>query len=205
MAKIEYDPFAGWARLLKAEQQIDDQAPLILTYHAALERELDEVLSRLLPCAEKIKRIGYGHKVSVLAAAWVGDPDACERLVKTLIRFGDLRNAVAHGDASEVKEAMGRLQQAYEGLGPTLTTPPTLPEIAGGICAFLGDGPTPAEFGEIAQGLGAVLKRYAECFSSFERFLDVDNERARTRRDDPPPRHAAATTSGASPNSRHRS
>jgi hypothetical protein len=176
MARIEYDVLAGWARLLEAERQVDEQAPLILTYHAALEREIDEVLSRLLPRAEKITRIGYSHKVSVLAAAWVGDPDAGDRLARTLVCFGDLRNAVAHGDAAEVANAERRLQQAYGSLAPTLTTPPSLAEIAGGICSFLGDGPTPAEFGAIAEGIGAVLKRFAECFLEKEAETQVAGE-----------------------------
>lgn len=59
------EKMAGIQRLVQVRAQIDERASLILTFHAALEREMDLKLSRILPRAHKLRGLGFGQKVAV--------------------------------------------------------------------------------------------------------------------------------------------
>ena len=158
MAKADYDQFAGLHRLAEAARTIDQRAAVILTYHAALEREIDVVLERLLPQAKRLKRFGFGHKIDVLAAAWRGAPDAGDRLYDVLCRFNDLRNAVAHGDRADLIEgALTRLITAYRGIVSEAGEDIQVDQMAAGICGFMADGPTARRVSELALSLDTLV------------------------------------------------
>jgi len=158
MAKVDYDGFAGIHRISEAEATIDQRAAVILTFHAALEREVDVVLAALMPRAHKIRHFGYGHKIDVLAAAWKAEPEEGEKLHKVLFRFNELRNAVAHGDRSDLVEAaLKRLVDAYLQIAPDADYCVEIAEVAQGICAFMADGPTIREFSALADGLDRLV------------------------------------------------
>ena len=81
--------------MAQAEATVDQRAAVILTFHAALEREIDVVLAALLPRPDKLKKgFGFANKIDVLAAAGKGAPDDGGRprsTVKGLPYYFDVR------------------------------------------------------------------------------------------------------------------
>lgn len=159
LAKVDYDGFAGIHRMAQAEATVDQRAAVILTFHAALEREIDVVLAALLPRADKLKKgFGFANKIDVLAAAWKGDPDAGDRLHLVLRRLNDLRNSVAHGDTiEEVERWLTKLLDAYRAIDPDVDVHVEIGEMAQGICSFMADGPTPSDIVKVAEALDQLV------------------------------------------------
>jgi len=61
-----------------------------------------------------------------------------------LLKFGELRNKVAHGNSDLIDQKLANLQIAYQKIYPLeVGTSPA--DIAGGITSFFGDAATPAE------------------------------------------------------------
>lgn len=147
MAKVDYDGFAGIHRMAQAEGTIDLRIAVILTYHAALEREIDVVLTGLLPHPKKLRPgFGFGNKIDVLAAAWKGHPRDGDKLHAVLKQFNDLRNSVAHGDSTaKIEKFLGKLVDAYRAIIPDADEHIEIGEMAQGICSFMADGPTPKQ------------------------------------------------------------
>jgi len=142
MGRIDYDKLAGLQRLGEARAKLDDRAGTILTYHAALEREMDIVLARLLPRADRLKGLGFGHKLSVLHAAWRGPEDAGDKLAHALFRFNELRNAIAHGDdAKKVDQKLASLAEAFDAILPGAAEVGGVELIAAGLVGYLADEP----------------------------------------------------------------
>ena len=120
MNYMEREKKSGIQRLIDVRENIDQRASLILTYHAALECETDRLLAKLLPRANKLRGLGFGQKISVLDAAWPGQPALAEVLFSALVQFNDLRNAVAHGDSKrEVDRIISKIERH---LGSNLPT-----------------------------------------------------------------------------------
>lgn len=160
MAKVDYDQFAGLGRLAEAAASIDARAAVILTYHAALEREIDIVLDKLLPRYDRLprRRFGYGHKIDILNMAWAGNTEAGDRLFQVLFRFNELRNAVAHGDRTElVDQKLAELLAAYRAIVPDADEDIQIDAVAAGICGFMADGPTPKELTDMFVGLEDLM------------------------------------------------
>ena len=159
MAKVDYDGFAGISRMAEAEATVDQRSAVILTFHAALEREIDVVLAGLLPRPDKLKKgFGFANKIDVLAAAWKGDPDAGDRLHLVLRRFNDLRNSVAHGDAiEEVERWLTKLLDAYRAIYPDADVHIDIGEMAQGICSFMADGPSPKQLTQLFAALDHLV------------------------------------------------
>lgn len=142
MGRINYDPLEGLKRLAEARAKLDDRAGSILTYHAALEREMDIVLARLLPRADRLRGLGFGQKVSVLDAAWRGPGDAGDMLCHALFRFNELRNSIAHGDhAKKVDGKLALLVRAFDAIFPDNAAVGDIELIAAGLVGFLADAP----------------------------------------------------------------
>lgn len=143
MAKVDYDGFAGLNRLTDAERTVDQRAAVILTFHAALEREIDVILAASLPRPEKLKKgFGFANKIDVLAAAWKGDLEAGDKLHLVLRRFNDLRNSVAHGDnITDIERWLTKLLDAYRAIYPDVDLHVEIDEVAQGICCFMSDAP----------------------------------------------------------------
>jgi hypothetical protein len=171
MAKVDYDQFAGLGRLAEAAAAIDERSAIVLAYHAALEREMDVVLSRLLPRPEYLRNLGFGQKLSVLAAAWKGAPSAGEIVYAVLFRFNELRNAVAHGDRPElVDQKLEELLSAYRNMVPGPTEGMKVEELAAGICGFLADSPPPRglRVGSFSKPNAASLKTFSNSIGEDE-------------------------------------
>ena len=159
MAKVDYDGFAGIHRMAEAEATVDQRSAVILTFHAALEREIDVVLASLLPRPDKLKKgFGFANKIDVLAAAWRGDPESGDKLHLVLRRFNDLRNSVAHGDAlDEVERWLTKLLDAYRLVYPDVDVHIEIGEMAQGICSFMADGPSPKQLIETIAALDHLV------------------------------------------------
>jgi len=142
MGKVGYDHFAGLARMAEELAKLDDRASLILTCHAALEREIDEVLSRSLPRADRLRNLGFANKITVLNAAWKGSDDAGDRLNAALFRFNELRNAVAHVNApKEIDAKIALLRAAFDQVLPDNGLEgDSITEMAAGLVGFMADG-----------------------------------------------------------------
>lgn len=155
LARVDYDGFAGIHRIAQAEATVDQRAAVILTFHAALEREIDVVLAVLLPRPDKLKKgFGFANRIDVLAAEWKGDANAGDRLHLVLRRFNDLRNSVAHGDTiEEVERWLAKLLEAYRGIDPDVDVHVEIGEMAQRICSFMADGPTPSDIVKVAEAL----------------------------------------------------
>ena len=162
---MEYNSLEGWLRIGHATQAMDERAALILTLHAALEQEMEVVLRHLLPRGDRLgSRLGFSQKIDVLAAAWQGDAEMIDKVCRVLVRFNDLRNAVAHGDAREFKKALDKLMHANLSIGgvPEIDQPLVL--VAANICAALGGAPT---MQAVVEEFGKVLAQAAQGIKSF--------------------------------------
>lgn len=160
---MDYNFFEGWGRLFEAAESVDQRAALILTIHAALEREMDVALKHLLPRGDRLgNRLGFPQKIDVLAAAWTKDPDVCDRLCAVLVQFNNLRNAIAHGDKSTVRKSYERLIETSKHIGGSDGHDEPLMAIAVNICAVLGEGPSMAELQKIGRELGEAIGKLFE-------------------------------------------
>ena len=167
MAGVGYDVWAGYTRLAKAAGSVSPDAMAALAYHAALEREVDEILATTMPRSEKLENLTFQQKVWVLAASWPGDPKAGDLACEALNRFNALRNAHAHGDSTEkVKGRFDKLVAACQALDATVDETSDIGGLAWVICGYLGDGPTPAEAGEIANALANLMGKWGEAFAA---------------------------------------
>lgn len=166
MAQINYDPFEGYKRLANAVDQMDARAAEIFAYHSALEVEMDLVLDALLHNGARIRRIGFANKVKVLHAAWIGDAEAGDKVCDAFSRFNDLRNAIAHHDQPAIDGCLIALRAAYRRIDEKAGDDAPIGEIAQGICAFIGDGPTPQEVAEVAAALEGLVGRFSKAFAN---------------------------------------
>ncbi|WP_165422637.1 hypothetical protein [Rhizobium ruizarguesonis] len=145
MAQVGYDSLEGILRVTSAGAKEPEQFVVdVLTYHAALELEMDHLLARLLPRADRLRSggIGFKQKVSIINAAWPGIPEAGDMLADVLSRFNDLRNAVAHTDQRHgVETVFANLVVACGKINPEQSANSSPYDIAVGICAFMGDDP----------------------------------------------------------------
>ncbi|TBD80710.1 hypothetical protein [Rhizobium ruizarguesonis] len=143
MARVGYDSLEGILRVTSAGDKEPDQFVVdVLTYHAALEIEMDQLLARLLPRAECLRAggLGFRQKISIINAAWPGLPEAGALLADVLSRFNDLRNAVAHADQRRgVETTFGGLVAACARINPDQGADPSPYDIAVSVCAFMGD------------------------------------------------------------------
>lgn len=145
MARVGYDSLEGILRLTSAgEREPEPFAVDVLTYHAALEIEMDHLIARLLPRPERLdgSGLGFKHKVAVINAAWQGRPEDGDLLADALANYNDLRNAVAHADQKRgVERIFSRLTTACARINPDQAADPTPYDVAVSICAFMGEDP----------------------------------------------------------------
>jgi hypothetical protein len=163
MAGVVYDGIGGVRRVIEAGNQPDDFAVEVLTFHAAVEREIELVLERLLPRGDVLftgsPKLNFGHKAKVLNAAWRKNPADAEKLAKVLHAFQSLRDAVAHSDRQQIKSCNAGLMQAYRQIAPEIGDEVPIQEVAQGICLFLADGSTVAELKAVFEGLDRLANR----------------------------------------------
>lgn len=146
MGQFGYDYKKGMANLAKARANLDQFTMEVIELHAALEIELGVVLKALLPRGGVVLsgkgKLGFGEKVSVLNAAWIGREETIDALVAVLVAFINLRNAVAHTDHDNVAKSLTNLREVYRTINHEADAEAPLLDIAQGICAMIGDGPT---------------------------------------------------------------
>ena len=164
MGQVEYDAFKGWKRMFHAADGVNTNAPMVLTLHAALNREMDIWLAKQVKYPAKLTGLGFGQKISVLAATWKGDPDQGEKLRVALHQFNEVRNSVAHGDhAKQLKGQMEALRAAHQEIGERHEDTDEMVNIAADIIAFYGDdAPTYAEFQKIEAAMEEVGQKMAQ-------------------------------------------
>lgn len=163
MGKVGYDSLEGILRVTESGKKEPDQFMVdVLTYHAALELEMDEFLARSLLHADKLAdgRLGYTHKIAVVRASWRGTEDSGDKLTHALVRFNLLRNAVAHNDtAKEVKVHLKKLHDATIALDGDENGDATPYALAIRICSFMGDDPGADNATKLLDQLDDVVNR----------------------------------------------
>jgi hypothetical protein len=108
----EFDPdspAAAMARLRDRLRAIHPQASVIITGHAALELEVDQVLRRFLSRPDRLPRLSMTHRLGLLGAML--DDQWLDLVIDAIGAFGAVRNSVAHGDPGDV------IDQAINKLG----------------------------------------------------------------------------------------
>lgn len=157
MAGADYDGISGIMRLLKAGEKPDTFAIEVVTYHAAIESEIDLVIATLVRRPEGLfttsPKLTFGHKVNLLRAVWRGDLAQADILHDVLHRFQMVRNAVAHPDSRAIKSCMAGLAQAYRKIDPNIGDEVSILEAAQGICLFMQDGSNVSELRAVFDGL----------------------------------------------------
>jgi hypothetical protein len=129
-------PAAAMARLQDRSRAIHPQAAEIITAHAALELEVEQVLRRFLARPDKLPRLSIEHQLGVLRAllddAWL------DLVLDAISAYGELRNSVAHGDSpSNIAKVIGRLGNKTHNIGISLTPDTNLGTLAMGLAAAL--------------------------------------------------------------------
>jgi len=143
MAGADYNGIEGIFRIAEAGLKPDTFAVEVLTFHAAVEFELEVILRQLLPYPDKLlkgsPKLSFAHKAKLLLALWRKDPNDADKLGKVLKAFQDLRDAVAHKDDIPLRGHKANLIKAYNEIEPECTDDPSMLEIAQGISMFMAD------------------------------------------------------------------
>jgi hypothetical protein len=151
MADDTFDSFSSVFRLSEAAEKKDDRVAEVLALHFALERELDEALSKIVVRPERVLTLGFANKLRLLHAVWPGQPDRADAIFQTLNAFNELRNAFAHGNVARIAACDRNLRNAYREIDPTAAEPLSYGFIAQGICLVLSDGPLPGELRQLVE------------------------------------------------------
>lgn len=143
MAGAHYDGIEAIFRIAKKGEVLDTFAIEVLTFHAAVEYELEVVLRKLLPHPDKLfgkgPKLSFPHKGRLLCAMWQKDPNDADKLNRVLKALEDLRNEVAHQGDIPLKSHKANLAQAFREIEPNAGDDPSMLEIAQGISMFIAD------------------------------------------------------------------
>jgi hypothetical protein len=146
MAGIDYDGIAGILRVHVAGEKRETFAIEVITFHAAIEHELEVALTRIIPRPDVLfdgkPKWSFAHKAKLLQAMWQGAPEAADKLARVLKAFQDLRDAVAHNDRQNIKSCNANLTIAFKEIATYASDDYPIIEVAQGICLFLADGQT---------------------------------------------------------------
>lgn len=143
MAGADYDGIEAIFRIAKKGEVLDTFAIEVLTFHAAVEHELEVVLRKLLLHPDKLfgggPKLSFPHKARLLCAMWQKDPADADKLNRILKALEDLRNEVAHRGDIPLKSHKANLTNAFREIEPTASDDPSMLEIAQGISMFIAD------------------------------------------------------------------
>lgn len=144
MAGMDYDGIAGVLRVLQAGQKPETFAIEVITFHAAIEYEIEIAISKVIPRPEVMftgtPKLGFAHKAKILNALWQRNGRDADKLAKVLHAFQNLRDAVAHSDRKEIKACNTNLTIAYREIAQNDSDAYSILEVAQGICLFMADG-----------------------------------------------------------------
>lgn len=162
MAGADYNGIEAIFRIAKKGEVLDTFAIEVLTFHAAVEHELEVVLRKLLPYPDKLfgrgPKLSFPQKARLLAAMWQKDPADADRLNTVLRALEDLRNEVAHQGDIPLKSYKAKLTQAYREIEPKAGDDPSMLEIAQGISMFIADDAgTLADFHETLSAFSVLV------------------------------------------------
>jgi hypothetical protein len=129
-------PAAAMAHLRDRFRDIHPQAAEIISAHAALELEVDQVLRRFLARPNKLPRLSIEHQLGILRALL--DDSWLDLVLDAISAYGALRNSVAHGDSrSEIAKMIARLGNKTHNIGTPITPDTHLGSLAMGLAAAL--------------------------------------------------------------------
>jgi hypothetical protein len=129
-------PAAAMARLRDRLRDIHPQAAEIITAHAALELEVDQVLKRFLLRPDRLPRLGLEHQLGILRALL--DDEWLDFVLDAISAYGAVRNSIAHGDSpSTIVKVIGRLGDRMHKIGMPLAPDTNLGSLAMGLAAAL--------------------------------------------------------------------
>lgn len=162
MAGADYDGIEAIFRIAKKGEVLDTFAIEVLTFHAAVEYELETVLRKLLPHPDKLfgkgPKLSFPHKARLLCALWQNDPADADKLNLVLKALEDLRNEVAHQGERSLKCHKAKLAEAFRLIEPRASGDPSMLEIAQGISMFIADDPsTLADFYDTLEAFDALV------------------------------------------------
>ncbi|WP_045318674.1 MULTISPECIES: hypothetical protein [Brevundimonas] len=164
MAGAHYDGIEAIFRIAKKGEVLDTFAIEVLTFHAAVEYELEVVLRKLLPHPDKLfgkgPKLSFPHKARLLCAMWRKDPADADKLNRVLKALEDLRNEVAHQGDIPLKSHKANLSQAFREIEPRCSDDPSMLEIAQGISMFIADDAgTLADFSETLSAFDVLVNQ----------------------------------------------
>jgi hypothetical protein len=162
MAGADYDGIEAIFRIAKKGEVLDTFAIEVLTFHAAVEHELEVVLRKLLPHPDKLfgkgPKLSFPHKARLLCAMWQKDPADADKLNGVLKALQLLRNEVAHQGDIPLKSHKAHLTQAFREIEPSASDDPSMLEIAQGISMFIADDAgTLADFSQTLAALDVLV------------------------------------------------
>lgn len=164
MAGMDYNGIAGVLRVIAAGEKPEAFAIEVITFHAAIEHEVEEALRKVMPRPDALftgsPRLGFAHKAKLLSALWQRDPKDADRLNAVLRAFQDLRDAVAHSDKVAIKSINARLFEAYREIANDGRDEYSIMEIAQGVCLFMSDGGTVDDLVAKLEGLGDLVNNH---------------------------------------------
>ena len=144
MAGMDYDGIAGVLRVLAADEKPETFAIEVITFHAAIEHEIEVALRKIIPRPDALfagrPKLSFAHKSKILNALWQKNAEDGDKLAKVLHAFQDLRDAVAHSDRQQIKSCNAGLCIAYRAIAGDGRDEYPILEIAQGICLFMMDG-----------------------------------------------------------------
>jgi hypothetical protein len=167
MAGIEYDGIEGVLRVHQAGEERETFAIEVITFHAAIEHELEVALTKIIPRPDVLfggkPKWSFAHKAKLLQAMWRGSPNDADKLAEVLRAFQNLRDAVAHNDRKEIKSCNTNLTIAFRKIASEFSDDYSMIDVAQGICLFLADGKTEedvrAAFGQLDKLINEKLPK----------------------------------------------
>lgn len=162
MAGVDYNGIEAIFRIAEKGEVLDTFAIEVLTFHAAVEHELEVVLRKLLPHADMIlkgkPKLSFPHKARLLCAMWRKDPADAVKLNGVLKALQNLRDEVAHQGDISLKSHKANLTQAFREIEPKAGDDPSMLEIAQGISMFIADDAgTLADFNETLDAFDVLV------------------------------------------------
>lgn len=88
MAGMDYDGIAGILRVLEAGERPETFAIEVITFHAAIEHEIEIALSKIIPRPDAMftgtPKLNFAHKAKILNALWQRNTEDADKLSKVL-------------------------------------------------------------------------------------------------------------------------
>ena len=132
------DGFDNLGRLSKALRLNEPRITEIITLHVAVERELELALDALVKRPGHLRQLGHANRIKVFKSVCPFQENVVEPFVLLLQEFNKLRNAVAHGEPSNVLDRhIGTMSDLYKQLAPVGEKEPSVSLITAGIFGLL--------------------------------------------------------------------